>query len=88
MVGEVRAGLGLMAGVDLASHVVESTPGAVAILQRHCREAGILVRPLIRGIAVSPPLTITPDEIVELGALIAEGFARLEPLVARNAASR
>jgi len=88
MVSEVRAGLGLLAGVDLADHVLESTPGAVAALQRNCRESGILVRPLIRGIAVSPPLTITPDEIVQLGDLLAEGIARFEQVVPRGAATR
>lgn len=88
MVSEVRAGLGLLAGVDLADHVLESTPGAVAALQQGCRESGILVRPLIRGIAVSPPLTITPDEIVQLGDLLAEGIARFEQVVPRDAATR
>lgn len=76
LVGEIRAGVGLMAGLDLSPAVLQSTPGAVGSLQRRCREAGILVRPLIRGIAVSPPLTITAEEIAQLGSLIGDGLDR------------
>ena len=73
LVGEVRAGLGLLAGLELRD------PALVAPLQRSCREAGVLVRPLGTGIAVSPPLTVGEDEIDLLAAGIAEGLANLTP---------
>src|SRR4051795_5336242 len=49
-VTEVRAGLGFLAAVGGA-------PGVdVGVLPRHAREAGVLVPPLLGGVAVSPPL--------------------------------
>lgn len=76
LAGELRAGLGLLAGLDLAPEVHRAAPGAVRQLALACREAGVLVRPLLRGIAVSPPLTITEEEIGTLGTMVAEGFER------------
>ena len=77
LVREVRAGTGLMAGIDLTAEALREIPGAVAGLARSCRESGVLVRPLLRGIAISPPLTIEPSEIAAIGAAIAEGLDRL-----------
>jgi putrescine aminotransferase len=77
LVGEVRAGLGLMGGLDLTPEAL-ADPGAVNRLVLACRDAGVLVRPLMRGIGVSPPLTITPDEITVLGDAIAQGLRALE----------
>src|SRR4051795_8088 len=57
-VGEVRAGLGLLAAVQLAPDVLERGPAAVAKLAGAAREAGVLVRPLRGAVAVSPPLTV------------------------------
>lgn len=76
LIGELRAGLGLLAGIDLAPEVLAAMPGAVGMLQHACREAGVLVRGLHRGIAVSPPLSITEDELHTLGALVADGLER------------
>jgi adenosylmethionine-8-amino-7-oxononanoate aminotransferase len=76
LVGEVRAGLGLLAGVDLAPEVLSAVPGATARLQRACRDEGVLVRPLLRGLAVSPPLTITAAELADLGARVGAGLER------------
>ena len=42
-----------------------------------CRDAGVIVRPLGRGIAVSPPLTITEGQLRELGAALAAGLDAL-----------
>jgi len=74
LVGEVRAGLGLIAGIDLADEVLATVPHAVPRWQQACRQAGVLVRPLLRGIAVSPPLTISRSELVKLGSRIASGL--------------
>ena len=53
LVKEVRGGCGLLAAVEL-----DAPPPKVAA---GCRARGVLVRPLLSGIAVSPPLTATPD---------------------------
>ena len=65
LVAEVRAGIGLMAAVDLVSPLL--VPQVYAALRRH----GVLARVQSAGIAVSPPLTIQEAEL----ELIADGFA-------------
>ena len=74
LVGEVRSGLGLLAGVDLADDVLSEDPDAVVRWQRGCRDAGILVRPLLRGTAVSPPLTVEPAHLERIGAALLQGL--------------
>jgi adenosylmethionine-8-amino-7-oxononanoate aminotransferase len=61
-VTEVRAGLGLLAAVELTPELVQG--GQVAKVASAARDAGVIVRALGRGVAVSPPLIIEPDEIV------------------------
>ena len=77
LVGATRSGLGLLAGVDLDSRVLAHAPDAVGRWYGACRDAGVLVRPLGRGIAVSPPLTITEGQLRELGAALAAGLDAL-----------
>ena len=69
-VAEVRAGLGLLAAVHLTDAALDAEPGAVAKLAEGAREAGVLVRPMLGCIAVSPPL-ISEREHFDL---IAEGL--------------
>ena len=68
--GEVRAGLGFLAGIDVTPEALTRRSGIVRDWQRACRAEGILVRPLARGIAVSPPLICGREEI----ALLADGI--------------
>ena len=78
LVAEVRAGLGLLAAVELTEEARAADPGAVQRLTLACRDEGLLVRALGTGVAVSPPLTIAEQQIAELGAGIATGLAALE----------
>jgi putrescine---pyruvate transaminase len=80
LVGGVRAGLGALAGIDLSAAALARDPWLPARLQRQCRDAGVLVRPLGAGIAVSPPLIVADDEIAVLADGIAEALERLTPL--------
>jgi putrescine aminotransferase len=73
LVSDVRAGTGLMASVELSPEA-RAVPGAIAACQRGAREAGVLVRPLGIGVAVSPPLTINSAEISKIGEAIAAGL--------------
>ena len=50
--------LGLLGAVALSEDALAADPGAVAKLAAGAREAGVLVRPLLRGVAVSPPLIV------------------------------
>ncbi len=69
-VAEVRAGLGLLAAVQLAPEVLESDPGAVAKVALGAREAGVLLRPLLGALAVSPPLVVEQEHLEQ----IADGY--------------
>jgi putrescine aminotransferase len=79
LVAEVRAGLGLLAGIELDAAALAHDPQLPVRLQRACRDAGVLVRPLGAGIAVSPPLTVGEPEIVVLADGIEAGLEQLEP---------
>ncbi len=72
LVAEVRAGLGLLAAIELTEEARAEDPAIVTRLQLACRELGVLVRPLAAGIAVSPPLVVREREI----ELLADGIAR------------
>jgi putrescine---pyruvate transaminase len=76
-VGEVRAGLGFLAAVELADDVLAGDPGAVARLAQGAREAGVLVRPLLKGVAVSPPLTCDGEHIDLIRQAIEAGLDQI-----------
>jgi len=71
LVGEVRAGTGLLAAVEIAEGA-RADPGIGARLVTEIRERGVITR-LLRGAAlqISPPFVITETEIDQ----IAEVFA-------------
>ena len=72
LVGEVRAGTGLLAAVEIAEAARAADPGIGPRLVAEMRERGVITR-LLRGVAlqVSPPFVITEAEI----GRIAEVFA-------------
>jgi adenosylmethionine-8-amino-7-oxononanoate aminotransferase len=67
----VRGGCGLLAAVQLASH------DDVAKVAQGAREAGVLVRPLLGALAVSPPLTVEREHLQQLADGIGAGLDRL-----------
>ena len=76
-VAEVRAGLGFLAAVELSEDALAAEPAAVSRLAQGAREAGVLVRPLLKGIAVSPPLTCEQEHIDLLRQGIEAGLERI-----------
>jgi putrescine---pyruvate transaminase len=76
-VGEVRGGVGLLGAVALSEDALGSDPGAVAKVAAGAREAGVLVRPLLRGVAVSPPLIVDESHLTDLADAIRAGLERL-----------
>jgi putrescine---pyruvate transaminase len=66
LVGEVRGGTGLAGAIGFADDVMASRPGAPAELSALVRRNGVLVRALGAGIAVSPPLTATPEHFEQI----------------------
>lgn len=67
VVKEVRGGTGLMAAIDLTDEVMAADPGAPVKVVMAMRKRGVLGRPLGRGAAFSPPLTIQPEQLAEIG---------------------
>jgi adenosylmethionine-8-amino-7-oxononanoate aminotransferase len=70
-VTSVRGGCGLLAAVQLASN------DDVAKVAQGAREAGVLVRPLLGSIAMSPPLTVEREHLQMLADGISAGLDRL-----------
>ncbi|RSD13532.1 aminotransferase family protein [Amycolatopsis eburnea] len=77
LVAEVRAGLGFLAAVELTADVMDADPGAPVKLQRACRDEGVIVRNLGRGVAVSPPLIAVEPELDLLAAALPKALDRL-----------
>jgi putrescine aminotransferase len=87
LVADVRAGLGLLAGIELTEEARMADPGIVVRLQLACREAGVLVRPLAAGVAVSPPLIVGRSEIERLADGIASGLRSVSARLGAPSAS-
>jgi putrescine aminotransferase len=82
-VSEIRAGLGLLAAVQLSPDALEADAGAVARVAQGAREAGVLIRPLMGAVAVSPPLTVEQEHIELLADAIRRGLDSLDSAPAR-----
>jgi putrescine aminotransferase len=78
-VAEVRGGVGTLAAVELAAEVLEREPGAVASVVAAARQAGVLVRGLARGVAVSPPLTAEPQHFAMIAQALEPGLEAATP---------
>ena len=75
LVGEVRAGTGLLAAVEIAEDARAADPGIGPRLVAGIRERGVITR-LLRGVAlqVSPPFVITEAEIARIAEVFADAF--------------
>jgi putrescine---pyruvate transaminase len=78
LVAEVRGGVGMMAALELAPELLSKDTGAVATLAANARKAGVIVRTLGRGIAVSPPLTATPEHFGLIATAVGDALAAME----------
>lgn len=77
VVTDVR-GLGLMACVECELQEGSRDLGADLELgsriDRHCQRMGLIVRPLINMCVMSPPLTITREQVDEMVAILRKGI--------------
>ena len=73
---EVRCGTGLLAAVQLSDATLERgiTP---AVLGEELRRRGLLLRALARELTISPPLTVSEDQIGFIAATLSEAVAGL-----------
>jgi putrescine aminotransferase len=76
-VGEIRGGMGTLAAVALAPEVIDRDSGAVAKLGREARARGVLVRPTLKEVVTSPPLTATEKHFALLADVLGEGLDSL-----------
>jgi adenosylmethionine-8-amino-7-oxononanoate aminotransferase len=76
-VGEVRGGVGMLAAVELSEAALAERPDAVTRVTMAARKRGVLVRPLARGLAVSPPLTAEPEHFGLIADALDHGLASL-----------
>ena len=81
VVGEVRGGVGLMAAVQLADDVLAADSHAATRFFEAVRANGVLTRPHAIGMAISPPLTITVDEIQTIADTVRAGLDELANVV-------
>lgn len=73
-VAEVRGGTGVLGAVELDTDLLTRDSSLVVRVQRAVRDRGVIVRPLGTALAVSPPLTVTEEEIALIGTAIREGL--------------
>jgi adenosylmethionine-8-amino-7-oxononanoate aminotransferase len=66
-----------MGAFDLPDEVLSRHPDAVITALVLARSAGVLTRPLERGLAVSPPLIIEADELELIGTCLRRGLDAL-----------
>jgi putrescine aminotransferase len=72
--GEVRGGVGTLAAIELDPELAARDAGALTRLTIGAREAGVLLRQLGSCVAVSPPLTATPEHFEQIAQGIAAGL--------------
>jgi putrescine---pyruvate transaminase len=75
LVGEVRAGTGLLAAVEIADSALAADPGLGPRLVAGIRERGVITR-LLRGLSlqVSPPFTVTVAQIEQIAETFTAEF--------------
>ena len=76
-VAEIRGGTGLLAAVALTDEVLDRHPDAISRVVLGAREQGVLVRPLGRAVAASPPLTVAEDHLLQIADAIRHGLDAL-----------
>ncbi|SPF79624.1 aminotransferase class III-fold pyridoxal phosphate-dependent enzyme [Pseudoprimorskyibacter insulae] len=77
-IGDVRGGHGLMTGIELVSDSAAKTPmdgATMTRIQDATYEAGAMVRIGMHNILMSPPLTITADEVDVIINALDAGFS-------------
>jgi len=77
LVGEVRGGTGMLVGIALDGNAVAADPALPAKAYKAIRPHGVILRALGSALAVSPPLTISSDEIVLIREAVHAGLDAL-----------
>jgi adenosylmethionine-8-amino-7-oxononanoate aminotransferase len=83
LVGEIRGGTGLLVGIAFDADALAEDAALAAKAAMAIRPHGVILRALGESLAVSPPLTIAPDEIQLIHDAVRAG---LDALVETGAA--
>jgi adenosylmethionine-8-amino-7-oxononanoate aminotransferase len=72
LISEVRTGVGLLAGIEIAAEARAADPGLGARIVTAARERGVITR-LLRGVAlqISPPFVITATQLHQIAEVLA-----------------
>ncbi len=74
LVGETRGGVGFMAAVGLDPERLAADPGLAQRLAEAVRAHGVIVRPTLNAVVMSPPLTADAPELELLADALAAGL--------------
>ena len=74
LVGEIRAGTGALGAVAFREDLLGTHPDLPARVFGQAMDRGVLVRPLGDGVAISPPLIITREEVGQVASTIADAL--------------
>jgi adenosylmethionine-8-amino-7-oxononanoate aminotransferase len=74
LVGEVRAGIGALGAVAFEGEALAAHPDLPQRTFAQARARGVLVRPLGDGVAISPPLVVTREEVDRAAGVIGEAL--------------
>jgi putrescine---pyruvate transaminase len=79
LVKDVRAGVGLLAAVEVEAGARRADPSLVDRLVAACRERGVLTRGLAgHSLQISPPFVISEQEIHTIAAVFADALSSVE----------
>lgn len=85
LVGEVRAGIGALGGVAFPAEAIAAYPDLPQRTFAEARDRGVLVRPLGDGVAISPPLIVTREEVEHAAGVIGEALTAVAAGLPRTA---
>ncbi len=74
LVAEVRAGTGALGAVAFAPEALAAHPDLPQRAFAQARARGVLIRPIGDGVATSPPLVVTREEVDHVAAVIGESL--------------
>ena len=74
LAGEVRAGIGALGALAFAPDALAAHPDLPQRTFTQARARGVLVRPLGDGVAISPPLIVTREEVDRAAEVIGEAL--------------
>ena len=88
-VSEVRAGLGLLAAVEIDPQLRAADPAFVDRLVQSCRVRGVLTRALAgRALQISPPYVIEQHQLQRIADTISDALAELRAASAAPSGSQ